>query len=160
MAPWLREVTELVHAGKREEAIALTRRLAEAGDLAARARLARFGEEAGLSPEQADRIIDEVEAAHSPDDATAHHVLHGAYNVGLGSCAYDEQSRRALRHLEAYARLTESPTATFAVAVIYYEGNIGTPPDPERGREWLSRAAGLGHPDAIHALRRARDAQQ
>ena len=156
MAPWLREVTELIHTGKRDEAIALTRRLADAGDLAARARLARFGEEAGLSPEQADRLIDDVEELHSPDDATAHWVLRGAYDVGLGTCEYEEKSRRVLRHLEAYARLTQSPTATYAVAVNYYEGNIGTPPNPQLGREWLTRAAELGHEEAMDALRRER----
>ena len=152
MAPWLREVVQLIHAGDREKAIAQTRARAEAGDIAAKVRLAVFGSDAGLSHDEACRVVDKAEAAHSPDDATAHWVLRGAYEVGLGTCEYEEKSRRVLAHLEAYARLTNSASATYAVAVIYGQGNIGTPASPTKAREWLKRLAELDRVEARRAL--------
>ena len=56
-----------------------------------------------------------------------------------------------------FARLTESPTATGAVALNYHDGNIGTPPSPQLGHAWRARAADLGREEPVRALRRERD---
>jgi TPR repeat protein len=148
MSPWLRKVSELLNSGKREAAIALVRELAQSGSLAAKVRLARFGAEAGISRPESDEIVDQAEVEHGGDDADVHWVLYGAYEVGLDICEYDEKSKRALRHLERYAVLTNDAMATRAVAAIYSQGNIGTPPSPERAKLWFQRAAQAGDQSA------------
>ena len=141
MSPWLRELPELLHSGRRADAIALVRTLAAQGNLAAKVRLARFGEEAGLSRPDSDEIVDQADRECSDDDPDVHWVLYGAYEVGLGTCDYEERSRRALKHLKSFAVLTGDPTAAHAVAVIYGQGNIGTAPDAEQAKLWLQREA-------------------
>jgi len=158
MQQWWHEVVELVHAGKRREAISLTRDAANAGSLAARARLAIFGEEAGLTREEADRVLAEVEQAMADDDETSHWVLRGAYDMLLGNIEFEERSRMVLRHLEAFARLTADPIAIYAVAVNYAHGRIGVSPSVEQATEWFYYAAALGHPEAKRAIRRIHDA--
>lgn len=152
MSPWLREVAELVHAGHREEAIAIVRSLAESGNIAAQVRLARFGSEAGLGREDADAVVAKAEAAGVVANAEVHWSLFGAYEAGLGDCAYDEKARRALRHLEAYTELSHDAQAAYSVAVRYANGTIGTPADPDKARSWMARAAKLGSADAKRAL--------
>jgi hypothetical protein len=112
VTPWLAEVAELIHAGRRGEAVALTRSRADAGELAAQVRLARFGEEAGVPRPDADAIVEHAERNVLSGDADAQWVLYGAYEEGLGSCEYEEKARRAFRHLRAYAELTNDPQAT------------------------------------------------
>lgn len=140
MSPWLRELPELLHTGRRADAIALVKSLAAQENLAAKVRLARFGEEAGLSRQDSDEIVDQADRDCSGVDPDVHWVLYGAYEQGLGTCDYEERSRRALRHLTSFAILTGDPTATHAVAVIYGQGNIGTAPDAEQAKLWLQRA--------------------
>jgi TPR repeat protein len=158
MSPWLRQVAELVHAKRRAEAIALVRSRAEAGDLAAKVRLALFGVEAGISAEETGSIIDQAEATIRAEDSDAQWMLHSAYELRLGTCDYDERARRALSHLEAYAELSESSLASYAVAVRYGQGDIGTPADQVRAFKWMHRAAELGNPLAGQFLTRNADA--
>jgi TPR repeat protein len=154
MSPWLREIAELVHAKRRAEAIELTRRRAEAGETAAKVRLAIFGVEAGIQQQEADSIVEHAETELSATDSDAHWVLHSAYELRLGSCEYEEKARRALSHLEAYAELTKNPLATYAVAVRYGQGDIGTPPNSDSALKWMHRAASLGNPLAAQSLDR------
>jgi len=156
MSPWLREVAELVHAKRRDDAIALVRSRAEEGDLAAKVRLAVFGVEAGIQPQEADLIVDHAEAAIQAADADAHWVLHNAYELRIGNCEYDEKARRALSHLESYAELTENPLAAYAVAVRYGQGDIGTQANRGKSHAWMCRAAELGNPLATQYLARNR----
>ena len=158
MQPWWHNVVELVHAGRQGEAIELTRRVAENGDLAAKVRLAIFGAEAGITQEQADLIIDEAEKAVTDDDETAHWVLRGAYDLRLGSCEYEEKSRRVLKHLEAFARATASPMAVIAVARTYATGSIGVPASLESAVEWYHFAIALGDENAERELHQLHDA--
>jgi len=156
MAPWLQEVAELVHAGRRKEAVELTRTRASAGDIAGKVRLAIFGEEAGLSRDEADAVVDQAASQVPPEDSDAHWVLHSAYELRLGTCEYDEKARRALRHLQACAELSSNPIATYAVAVRYGQGDIGTKPDLQLADAWMERAANLGNPLAIRSVARGR----
>jgi len=156
MSPWLREVAELVHAKRREEAIELTRSKAQAGEIAARVRLAIFGAEAGIQQQEADSIVEQAETELRSADSDAHWVLHSAYELRLGTCEYDEKARRALSHLEAYAELTHNPLAAYAVAVRYGQGDIGTPANSDSAHKWMHRAASLGNPLAAQFLARNR----
>jgi TPR repeat protein len=158
MEPWWRVVVMLVSSGMQDEAIKMTRKAAARGSLAAKVRLARFGESAGISHEEADRIVDQVEVEIREDDATAHWALWGAYDLLLGSCEYEERSRRCLAHLEAFARITGDPQAVFAVGVNYANGRIGVEPSIEKAVDWFYCAAALGHPEAMRAVRNVRDA--
>lgn len=157
MSPWLREVAELIHAKRREAAISLTRSRAEAGEIAAKVRLAIFGLEAGIHQQDVDLIVEQAESGLEATDSDAHWVLHSAYELRLGNCEYHEKSRRALAHLEAYAELTEDPIAAYAVAVRYGQGDIGTPANKEKADSWMHRAAILGNPLAAHFLSRNRN---
>lgn len=159
MEAWWHEVVDLVASGKTAEAVTRTREEALAGSLAAQVRLARFGEEAGVSREEADQMISRAESLVEPSDATCLWALFGAYEASLGGCEYDEKSRRALKHLQAYAEATDDPQATYAVAVRHGQGSIGTAPDAEQALSWMRRAARLGHPMAEQFVSRsARDA--
>ena len=158
MQPWWHNVVELVHGGRQREAIALTRRVAANGDLAAKVRLAVFGAEAGLAREQADLIVEEAEKAVTDDDETTHWVLRGAYDLGLGQCEYEEKSRRVLKHLEAFARATANPMAVIAVARTYATGSIGVPADLDSAVEWYYFAIALGDTNAARELHQLHDA--
>jgi TPR repeat protein len=161
MEEWWHEVVDLVASGRTAEAVELTRDEALAGSLAAQVRIARFGEEAGVSREEADQMISRAESLVEPADATCQWALFGAYEASLGACQYDEKARRALKHLQAYAEATEDPQATYAVAVRYGQGTIGTEPDAMQVLSWMRRAAKLGHPMGEQFLLRSeRDASQ
>lgn len=146
MGSWLREVAELVHSGRLQEAIALVRARAAVGDVAATARLAVFGDQAGLSRAEADAVVDRAEEMVLAEDSDAHWVLYGAYEIRLGTCEYDEKARRSLRHLQRYAELTSSADAAYAVAVRCCQGDVGSAPDPLLADAWMERAANLGNP--------------
>lgn len=158
MEDWYREVIELIHANQTQQAVALLRKLELEGSLAAKVRLAIIGEEAGISREEANRIVDEAELAADASDATVHWALRGAYDLRLGTCEYEEKSRRVLRHLEIFAELTQDPMAAFAVASSYATGNVGFNADLQSARKWYERAESLGHPDAARVLKRRRGA--
>jgi hypothetical protein len=74
MQAWWHTTVESIHKGRRSETIELTRRIAENGDLAAEVRLAMFGEEAGITSEQADLIVEKASQEAVDDDETAHWV--------------------------------------------------------------------------------------
>lgn len=158
MAPWLREIIQLMHAGRRAEAVALTRERAAHGELAAKVRLAYFGEEAGVPRLEADAIVEAAEREVTPKDSDAHWALFGAYEVGLGECEYDEKSRRATQHLHAYASATNDAQATYAAAVRYGQGTVGSTPNPTLSHSLMVQAAELGHPLAVAHVRRVRGA--
>jgi len=147
METWWREVVHLVASKKRGEAILVAQRAAAKGSSAARVRLAMFGEEAGVSDDEAGRIVEAAERV-ATKDATLHWALRCAYELLLGECDYEEKSRRVLRHLEAYAVQTEDRQAFFAVAMNYSSGRIGVPANNEIALEWLYYAAALDHEDA------------
>ncbi|WP_157131733.1 hypothetical protein [Piscinibacter gummiphilus] len=144
MEAWWGLVVHLMASGKHGEAILVTQRAAEAGSVAARVRLAMFGEEAGVSDGEAGRIVEAAERI-AGDDVTLHWALRGAHELLLGECDYEEKSRRVLRHLEAYAVLSEDVQAVFAVAMNYLAGRIGVPGDHAVALDWLYCAAALGH---------------
>src|SRR6218665_1962833 len=135
MEAWWREVVHLVASKKRSEAILVAQRAADAGSVAAKVRLAMFGEEAGISGDEAGRIVEAAERV-AGKDVTLHWALRGAYEFALGECDYAEKSRRVLLHLEAYAVLSEDANAFFAVAMNYSSGRIGVPADKETAIEW------------------------
>ncbi|WP_157597736.1 MULTISPECIES: hypothetical protein [unclassified Rhizobacter] len=154
MQAWWHTTVELLQSGRRSEAIELARRIAANGDLAASVRLAIFGGEAGITAEQADLIIERATAAAVDDDETVHWALRGAYDLRLGTCDYEEKSRRALKHLEAFAKITGSAAAVISVARTYATGGIGIPADLEAAVEWYHFAIALGEPGADAELQR------
>ncbi len=153
MQPWWHTCVELIQAGRRAEAIELTKRIAERGDLAAKVRLAMFGAEVGISHEQADLVVEEASLAAANEDETLHWVLRGAYDLGLGTCACEEKSRRVLKHLEMFAQASGSSMAVIAVARIYASGSLGIPANTEAAVEWYHFASALGESDAEFELR-------
>ena len=115
---------ELLASGHKAEAIELTRAAAEAGSLGAAVRLARFGEDAGLSREDADAIIEDVVLIVKDEDVTAHWNLYSASELLLGSCDPEEKYWRIERYLQQYAKASGDPGAALAVARRYL---FGTP---------------------------------
>ncbi len=154
MSPWLIEIAELVHAGRRDEAIAVSRQRAAEGNLAATVRLAKFGEEAGISREDADQIVDRASETASAEDADVHQCLSGAYAMGLGRCDYEEKARRSFLHEVRYAELTSNAATAYAIAIKYLNGQVGLQPDAALAIRWLRRAADLGHATAADDLKR------
>ena len=78
---WRREVAELDLAGRREEALALIRKEASEGNLAARVLLARMERWVEMTAEEANRIVDDVALTMDPNDIQAHLELSSAYKV-------------------------------------------------------------------------------
>ena len=153
MEQWWHEAVELIASGRREEAIAVTKAAANDGSLAAQVRMAYLGEEAGISRSEADRLISRAEARVVASDATTHWALFGAYEVLLGDLDFEERSRLALFHLEAFAQASGDAQAVFAVGMNYLNGRIGVAPSVELGVDWLHCASALGHDYADHLLR-------
>lgn len=152
MEPWWHEVVSLIASSKVSEAVQLTAKAAANGSLAAKVRLARFGSDAGLTEDEADQIVDSAGSSVTDGDATAHWVLWGAYDLGLGTCEYEEKSRKVLHHLQLYATLTGDPLAVIAVARNWANGRIGVKADVLVAAEWYHFADALGHPDAPREL--------
>lgn len=153
MEPWWNDVLKMIVEGRVAEAAARTRAAARSGSLAAQVRLAYLGEEAGIDRAEGDRLIRAAEEAVQPEDATCHWALYGAYEVSLGDCEYEERSRRALQHLEAFAIASGDSQAAFAVGVNYLNGRLGVDPSRELAVDWLHCAAALGHQGATKVLR-------
>jgi hypothetical protein len=66
---WQIEVVELQSAKRYQEALELVREAIKEGDVAAYVMLARMADEAGLSRNEANRLINYAEANMDPDDA-------------------------------------------------------------------------------------------
>ena len=82
--------------------------------------------------------------------------FHRAANCGFRCAKYPQGQRPSL---QAFAEATEDPQATYAVAVRYGQGTVGTEPDAKRALSWMRRAAKLGHPMARQFVsKRGRDA--
>jgi hypothetical protein len=148
MEPWWHQCTELLGAGLRAEAIAITRAAADRGSLGAFVRLARFGEEAGIPREEADRMVEKALAQVSDHDATAHWNLYSASELLLGSCEPEEKYHRIQRHLEQYVRASGDPHAALAVARRYANGTAVLAPDVELAVDWYYCAIALGSKEA------------
>ena len=154
MEPWWHTVVAPVAERREQVAVEVTRKAADRGSLGARVRLARFGEVAGISQDEADAIVDQASSEARDEDQTAHWVLSGAYDLLLGQCDYEEKSRRMLVHLEKHARASADPGAALAVAVNWAMGRVGVEPDPCVAVDWFYIAHALGHPDATEHLNR------
>jgi len=152
MEAWWHESVELLAAGRKAEAIEVTRKAAKAGSLGARVRLARFGEEAGLSREAAESLIEAAVREVRDDDETTHWNLYSASELLLGGCDPEEKYRRIQRHLEKYAQASGDARAVLAVARRYANGTPVAAPDALAAAEWYYCAVALGAKDAKREL--------
>ena len=148
MEPWWHRHVELLAAGRKAEAIAVTLAAADGGSLGAIVRLARFGEDVGLSREDADRLVEDAINRVSELDATAHWNLYSASELLLGSCDPEEKYARIQRHLEQYARASGDPVAVLAVARRYANGTPVLHPNIACAVDWYYCAVALGAEEA------------
>ncbi|MBQ0962008.1 hypothetical protein KAK06_23935 [Ideonella sp. 4Y11] len=152
MEPWWHQSVELLASGRKVEAIEVTHAAAEAGSLGAAVRLARFGEDAGLSPEDADAIIEDAVRIVKDGDCTAHWNLYSASELLLGSCDPEEKYWRVERHLQQYAKASGDPRAALAVARRYLFGTPVLQADISTAVDWYYCAAALGSEEATAEL--------
>jgi hypothetical protein len=149
---WWHETVELLAAGRKAEAIAVTSAAAGKGSLGAKVRLARFGEEAGISSKRADAMVDEAARLVTEEDVTAHWNLYSASELLLGACEPEEKYRRTQRHLEHYARASGDPRAALAVARRYANGTAVAEADFGDAVDWYYCAIALGSKEAKREL--------
>jgi TPR repeat protein len=152
MGQWWHKSVDLIAAGRRAEAIEVTRRAAEAGSIGARVRLARFGDQAGVSQETAEEMIEAAVREVRDDDETAHWNLYTASDLLLGGCEPEEKYHRIQRHLEKYAQASGDPRAVLAVARRHADGTPVAQPDVLAAVEWYYYAIALGSKDAKREL--------
>lgn len=152
MEAWWHEAVDLLAGGRKADAIAVTRAAAEKGSLGAMVRLTRFGDEAGISRERADAMVEEVARVVREEDATAHWNLYCASELLLGCCEPEEKYHRIQRHLEQYARVTGDPMATLAVARRYANGTAVMQPDLGCAVDWYYCAIALGSKEATREV--------
>lgn len=152
MEPWWHQSVELLASGRKAEAIQVTRAAAEAGSLGAAVRLARFGEDAGLSPEDADAIIEDAVRIVKDGDVTAHWNLYAAAELLLGSCDPEEKYWRIERHLQQYAKASGDPRAALSVARRFMFGTPVLQADLATAVDWYHCAAALGSEEAAVEL--------
>jgi TPR repeat protein len=148
MEPWWHESVELLEAGRKAQAIKVVRAAADRGSLGAKVRLARFGEAAGISDDEADAIVEAVVRKAKDDDATAHWNLYAASQLMLGECEPEEKYHRAQHHLELYALSSSAPFAVVTVARRYANGTAVARPDLVKAVDWYFCAVALGDEDA------------
>ena len=153
MEPWWHQSVELLAAGRKAEAIEVTRAAALAGSLGAAVRLARFGEAAGLSNEEAEAIIEDAVRIVRDEDATAHWNLYSASEALLGGCDPEEKYLRIERHFQQYAKASGDPRAAVAVARRYLFGTPALKPDVATAVDWYYCAIALGSKEAASELR-------
>jgi TPR repeat protein len=154
MESWWHWSVELIAAGSRAEAIKVTRAAAEAGSLGASVRLARFGEEAGMTQEAADILIESAVRDARDDDETVHWNLYSASEALLGACDPEEKYHRIQRHLEKYAQASGDARAVLAVARRYVNGTPVAAPDELAAVDWYYCAIALGSKEAKLELKR------
>jgi len=154
MEAWWHESVELLAADRKAEAIEVTRKAAETGSLGAKVRLARFGDEAGLSQEAAESLIEAAVREAKDDDETVHWNLYSASELLLGGCDPEEKYHRIQRHLEKYAQASGDTHAVLAVARKYANGTAVAAPDKIAAVEWYYCAVALGSKEAKLELHR------
>ena len=122
---WRLEIAELLVAKRREEALVLVRQAIEEGIMSARVVLAMMGDDAGLSRDEVDRLIDDVEATMASADFETHLELSRAYDRRIGNLPYLEKDKRCFDHLLKAVEFGAGPVHTLALARKYV---LGTPP--------------------------------
>src|SRR5690348_2282279 len=145
---WRLEVAELRVAKRYEEALVLIRQAIAEGDMSARVMLATMGDRAGLSREEVDALIDEVEASMDPEDIETHLQLRGAYDVRLGNLPYDEKARRCFQHHLRAVELGAGPFWTLGLARILVMGAFEVPPNEQEAIRWYKHAIEQGSIEA------------
>ena len=151
---WRREVAELDLAGRREEALALIRKEASEGNLAARVLLARMERWVEMTAEEANRIVDDVALTMDPNDIQAHLELSSAYKVGLGNLPYEKQDQRSFYHLLKAVELGADPVFAVNLARIYAMGTLTVKPNQEEAVRWYKHAIQQGSIEAAHELQK------
>jgi TPR repeat protein len=151
---WRLKVLELRVAEQDAEALLLIRQAISEGDISARVMLAKMGEKAGLSPLEADRLIDEVEAEMDPADIETHLQLRGAYDIRLGTVTYDEMARRCFSHHLKAVEFGAGPFWTLGLARIYGMGALEVEPNMTEAIRWYKHAIQQGSAEAAHELQR------
>jgi TPR repeat protein len=149
---WWHKAVELLAAGQRAEAIAVTRAAAASGSVGAQVRLARFGEEAGITRDEADALLEEAVRVVEDEDATAHWNLYSASELLLGNCDPEEKYQRIQRHLERYAQASGDSKAVLAVARRYRTGTAIMNADLSVAVDWYYCAVALGIKEAKREL--------
>jgi TPR repeat protein len=156
---WRSQYLELKQRRQVKDAIALLQTEAEKGDLAARIELAIVGEEAGISRDEADRIIDEAAKVAANGDTEAHWGLYKAYELMLGSIPPETMAAASFRHLLKVAESSPNPAHAFALATRYATGDNAVTQDLSKAEAWFVAAAKLGSAEAVRQLQVVRRAK-
>ena len=151
---WRLRVAELRLAKRNAEALALIREEVSRGNMAARVLLAGMRDQAGLSREEVDRLIDNVEANMDPTDVEAHLELSSAYDVGLSNLPYLEKARRCFDHLLKAVEHGAASVHTLALARRYVMGTLAVQPNQKEAVRWYKHAIQQGSAEAAHELQR------
>ena len=151
---WRLGVAELRLAKRNAEALALIREEVSRGNMAARVLLAGMRDQAGLSHEEVDRLIDNVEANMDPTDVEAHLELSSAYDVGLSNLPYLEKARRCFDHLLKAVEYGAASVHTLALARRYVMGTLAVQPNQKEAVRWYKHAIQQGSAEAAHELQR------
>jgi TPR repeat protein len=151
------DILELKFVKRYRDAVSLARQFADQGDLAAQVMLARMWEVAGLSREEAEKVLEAAHRAVAPDDVIAHLELYGAYAEGLGEADYETKARRSFDHLLMAAERDAGHSYSITVARVFRTGSLVVDADPERARTWYQKAEAQGSPDASGELKSLRD---
>lgn len=148
---WEHEVAELNFAKQHQEALALVREAIKEGNMAAHVMLAKMGDEAGLSRDEANRLIDYAEAKMNPDDAQAHWQLYRVYDLGLlGTIPYEEKPVRAFMHLRKAGELGFGGMVPLVLARLYRFAHRAAAIDADEVEavRWYKRAIEQGSAEA------------
>ena len=149
---WRHEYYRLSVAGQHQEAEALVRQAIAEGHMSAQAMLAKMWTRTGMTPEEANRLIDYVERNMDTADIETHLELSTAYEMYMGLCPPEEKPARRFSHLVKAAELGAGAIHSLAVARNYRWGWNSVPINEAEATRWYKRAIEQGSIEAAQEL--------
>ena len=122
--------------------------------MSARVVLAMMGDDAGLSRDEVDLLIDDAEATMAPADLESQLELSRAYDRRLGNLPYLEKDKRCFDHLLKAVEFGAGPAHTLALARKYVLGALSVKPDFEEAIRWYKHAVQQGSAEAVAELKK------
>jgi TPR repeat protein len=154
---WRMKVIALNRAKRYQESATILREQVKAGEISARAMLARIGGMIGMPGDEINLLIEYVEQNMDLADIDAHLELHDVYDQRLGAIPYDEKARRSFHHLVQAAKLGAGPSFSLAVARIYCTGALTVDINLAESEQWYKRAIEQGSVEAMHEVQKVQN---
>ena len=150
---WETVASALRDHGETAKLIDVLRHAADAGEVEARAMLAKEYFWVGQFKE-ASEALEICEREVREDDFKAHWQLHKAYFIGAGNVGLFDRLKLGVHHLETAAALSGIPQLLMEIAG-YYEGGLnGVQKDLGLAERWLRQAVETGNEEAATRHRR------